>query len=256
MRLRTTLPVAAVLVAGLALPTSAPAASLVGKWDLGPLLDVRISVIQGKLRARALNNASACKVSKDEIVWKIGNGANGAFGTSEIFTFPGGVCYGREPAVQASFFLRPNNPNVLRVCGSNGLKAGVAPETDFSSPKAVYPCADYKRIVKKTPLPFTKSGTLAYFKNAYRSPAKRCPSTGPTTYRINLAEQPQDPMLRFTDFTINGAQPDVYSGSPQAGYVRIDTIIRKKPVSLHLKFATESGAIRGFTVTWPACVPD
>jgi hypothetical protein len=256
MRLRTTLPVAAVLVAGLALPSSASAASLVGKWDLGPLLDVQIKVSQGKLIARALNRVSGCKVAKDEIVWKIGSGANGAFGTSEVFTFPGGVCYGREPAVQASFFLRPNNSNVLRVCGSNGLQPGVTPKTDFSSPKAVYPCADYKRIVKKTPLPFTKSGTLAYFKNAYRNPAKRCPSTGPTTYRINFAEQPQDPMLRFTDFTINGQQPDVYEGSPRAGYVRVDTIIRKKPVALHLKFATESGAIRGFTVTWKACVPD
>jgi hypothetical protein len=255
MRLRTTLSVAAVLAAALALPSSASAASLVGKWDLGPLLDVQVKVSQGKVIARALNRVSACKVEKDEIVWKIGKGANGAFGTSEVFTFPGGVCYGRTPAVQASFFLRPNDSNVLRVCGSNGLKAGVAPQTDFSSPKAAYPCADYKRKIKKKPLPFTSEGTLAYFKSATRNPAKRCPSTGPTTYRINLADVPQDPMLRFTEFTVNGKTPEVYEGSPQRGYVSVDTPIRKKTVVLKLKFRTDS-SIRGFTVTWKACKPD
>lgn len=243
------------LVAALAAPGSAPAASVVGKWDLGPLLDVQVKVSQGKLIARALNKSSACKVDKDEIVWKLGKGANGSFGTSEVFTFPGGVCYGRTPAVQASFFLRPD-PNVLRVCGSNGLKAGQTPKSDFSSPKAAYPCADYKRIVKKKPLPFTKSGTLTYFKNGTRNPAKRCPSTGPTTYRINFADVAQDPMLRFTEFTVNHQTPEVYEGSPQRGYVQVDTTITKKPVALHLRFATESGAIRGFTITWKACTPD
>jgi hypothetical protein len=254
VRLRTTLVVG--LGMGILLPASASAATVNGKWRVGPLLDVKIAFIKGGTRGIALNNVSACKVKKGDDVWQIKKGANGAFGTSEFFAFPGGVCYGRHPAVEASFFLRPNNKNILRVCGPKGLKAGVAPQTDFSSVKPVYPCADYKRIVKKKPLPFTKGGTLAYYKSASRNPAKRCPSTGPTTYRINFTPQPQDPMLRFTNFTVNGKQPDVYEGSPDRGYVQVDTIIRKKPVKLDLHFATESGATRGFFVTWPACKPD
>lgn len=256
MRLRMMLPVAGLLVAALALPSSASAASLVGKWDLGPLLDVQVKVIQGKLMARALNNASACKVSKDEVVWKIGKGANGAFGTSEVFTFPGGVCYGRTPAVQASFFLRPNNPNVLRVCGSNGLKAGVAPKTDFTSPKAVYPCADYKRIVKKNPSTFKAIGSLEYYLKASRNPVKRCPSTGPQTYNIFFKAFAADPMLRIDEVTLNGKVPEVYDGGLNQGHISVPTTIFKKTVVVAVHFTTESGRHLGFKVTWPPCVPD
>jgi hypothetical protein len=241
---------------GILLPATASAATVNGKWRVGPLLDVKIAFIKGGTRGIALNNVSACKVKKGDDVWQIKKGANGAFGTSEFFAFPGGVCYGRHPAVQASFFLRPNNKNILRVCGANGLKAGVPPKTDFSSTKATYPCADYKRIVKKNPATFKAVGSLEYYLKASRSPAKRCPSTGPQTYNVYFKAFAADPILRIDTVTLNGKVPEVYDGGLNQGHISVPTTIRKKTVTVDVKFTTESGLHRGFYVKWPPCVPD
>jgi hypothetical protein len=244
----------ATVLGALVWPVSAGAATVVGKWDLGSLLDVQITKSGANYTGRALNKLPACGVSKNEAVWKF-KGAGIKLGTATVATFPGGVCYG-FPKLQAAFFLR--DANTLRLCIPNNRKPGAPAQIDSSSAAGHthYPCADYKRIVKKNPGAFKAFGSLEYYLRANRNPVKRCPSTGPQTYNVFFKEFAADPMMRIDTVTLNGKVPEVYDGGLNQGHISVPTTIFKKTVVVDVKFTTDSGRHLGFRVTWPPCVPD
>lgn len=249
----STKPIAALgLLGALALPSAAPAATPVGTWNVGPLLDVKITKSAGVYTGRAVNRVSACGVSKGEAVWRFSGPSAVRLGTSEVAAFPGGVCYGFS-ALQASFQLVA--PNTLRLCIPNDRRPGSAATIDVSSPPngTSYPCADYSRKVKRKPPPVGAVGALEYYLRAYRSPATRCPSTGPQTYNVFFKDVPVDPMLRVDSVTINGTVPEVYEGNSTRGYVSVPTQIRRKYVTVVVRFTTESGRRLGIRVTWRPC---